>query len=254
MIAEIARDLRLLHRLSRAAGEPGDHDRPRARPISGAAHGEFQHRCKQPGLTDGELGGMDADGQPARAGIEVVAGEGALTARVELAIGIERERMRRDHRAPAQRGEHLRGPVLPAQSHERPQVTSRLHCAQSGRAVNVNARERRRRGRIQHDRHASGPDRVQDELDIVPLAPAACCRAAEIAPEDGRQCPIVREVEIADGGDGDVEVDGIDTSPEHAFGDAALAGCRRAASRTGCAARAPSSIFADTGRDAGSRC
>ena len=148
MIAEIARDLRLLHRLSGAAGEPGDHDRPLARPISGAAHGEFQHRCKQPGLADGELGGMDADGQPARAGIEVVAGEGALTARVELAIGIERERMRRDHRAPAQRGEHLRGPVLPAQSHERPQVTSRLHCAQSGRAVNVNARERRRQGRI----------------------------------------------------------------------------------------------------------
>src|SRR6478735_8403222 len=70
-------------------------------------------------------------------------------------------------------------------------------------------------------RHCSGPDRVQDELDIVSLAPAASCRAAEIAPEDGRQRPIVREVEIADGGNGDVEVDGVDTSPEYAFGDAA---------------------------------
>ena len=132
VIAETARDLRFLDRLRRAAGEPGDHDRRLARPLGGAAHGELEHRREQPGLADGELGGVDADGQPARAGVEVVASERALAARVELAIGIERERMRRHHHALAQRGEHLRGPVLPAQCHERPQVTSRLHLLKVG--------------------------------------------------------------------------------------------------------------------------
>src|SRR5262249_46252718 len=48
---------------------------------------------------------------------EVVAGERALAAGVELAPGIERERMRRDHHALAQRGKHLRVPILPAQRH-----------------------------------------------------------------------------------------------------------------------------------------
>jgi hypothetical protein len=64
------------------------------------------------------LGGVHADREPARAGIEIIAGERALAPRIELAIAVERERMRRNHHALAQRGEHLRGPVLPARHHE----------------------------------------------------------------------------------------------------------------------------------------
>ena len=117
VIAEAARRLCLAHRLRGAPGEPGDHDRRRGRPLGGAAHRQLQHRPVEPGVADRELGGVDADREPAGAGVEVVAGQRALAAGVELALGIERERMRRDHDAPAQRRQHLRGPVLPAQSH-----------------------------------------------------------------------------------------------------------------------------------------
>jgi hypothetical protein len=126
VIAEGARDLRLLDRLRRAADEPRDHDLRRARPFGGAAHGELQHRLEQAGLADGELGGVDADREPARAGVEVVARERALAAGVELAIGVERERMRRDHHALAQRGEHLRRPILPVRRHGLVSLSSKL--------------------------------------------------------------------------------------------------------------------------------
>ena len=103
MIAEIARELRLVHRLRRAAGEPGDHDRWLARPVARGAHRKLEHRPIEPDVADRELGGMDADREPAGAGIEIVAGERALAARVELAVGVERERMGGDHDALAQR-------------------------------------------------------------------------------------------------------------------------------------------------------
>ena len=61
MIAEPARDLRLLDRLRGAADEPRDHDFRLARPFGGAAHGELQQRLEQGGLADRELGGVDAD-------------------------------------------------------------------------------------------------------------------------------------------------------------------------------------------------
>jgi hypothetical protein len=65
-------------------------------------------RLEQAGLADGELRGVDADREPARACIEIVARERALAAAIEFAITVERERMRRDHHALAQRGEHVR--------------------------------------------------------------------------------------------------------------------------------------------------
>src|SRR5215831_1905585 len=70
VIAKPTRDLRLLDRLHGAADEPRDHDFGRARPFLGAAHGELQHRLEQGGLADRELGGVDADREPARAGVE----------------------------------------------------------------------------------------------------------------------------------------------------------------------------------------
>jgi hypothetical protein len=127
VIAEAARNLRLLDRLRGAADEPRDHDHRLARPFLGAAHGELEHQLEQPRLADSELGGVDADREPARAGVEIVAGERALAARVELAISVERERMRRYHHALAQRGEHLRVAILPARHHEaRPRIALRM--------------------------------------------------------------------------------------------------------------------------------
>ena len=147
VIAETARGLRFAHGLRRAPREPRDHDRLRARPLGRAAHRELQHRPVEPDVADRELGGVDADREPAGAGVEVVAGERALAASVEPAIGIERQRMRRDHRALAQRGEYLRRPVLPAQRHCFPasvtisQVTIWLLCAEVDGSVNENALE-----------------------------------------------------------------------------------------------------------------
>jgi hypothetical protein len=84
---------------------------------------------------------VDADREPTGAGVEIVAGERALPARIEPAAGIERERVRRDDDALAERGEHLRRPVLPAQSHCRSRWTG-LPCL-TGRASAPIVRSRR---------------------------------------------------------------------------------------------------------------
>ena len=73
--------------------------------------GKLQHRPVEPGLADRELRGVDADREPARAGIEIVAGQRPLPPRIELALGIERQRMRRNDDALAQQRQHLRRPV-----------------------------------------------------------------------------------------------------------------------------------------------
>ena len=117
MIAEVARDLRLADGLPGAAGKARDHDRSLSRPLHGALHRKLEHGPVEPDVANGELGGVDADREPADAGVEIVAGESALAAGVELAVGIERERMRGDHHALAQRREHPRRPVLPMQCH-----------------------------------------------------------------------------------------------------------------------------------------
>ena len=62
----------------------------------GAVHflpGELQDGLEQAGLADFKLRGVDADGQSARAGGDVVAQERPLAALVELSGGIERERV-----------------------------------------------------------------------------------------------------------------------------------------------------------------
>ena len=97
-----------------APAKARDHDRRLARPLGCAAHGELQHRLEQSGFADGELGGVDAHRKAAGARVEVVAGERPLAAGVQRARGIERERMRGDHHALAQRSQYLRMPILPA--------------------------------------------------------------------------------------------------------------------------------------------
>ena len=65
-------------------------------------HGHFQHGGIHPVFPDGKLGGVNTYCQTAGAGIEVVAAERPLSAWIELALGIEGQRMRRNHRTLAQ--------------------------------------------------------------------------------------------------------------------------------------------------------
>ena len=88
VIAEVARELRLLDRLLGAADHAGDHDDRAARPFGRGARGKLQHRPVKPGLADRELRGVDADREPAGAGVEIVAGQRPLPPRIELALRI----------------------------------------------------------------------------------------------------------------------------------------------------------------------
>ena len=56
---------------------------------------------------------MHADGQPAGAGIDVVARQRALRLAVELALLVERQGMRRQHGAAAQDGQNVGRQVGP---------------------------------------------------------------------------------------------------------------------------------------------
>jgi hypothetical protein len=62
----------------------------------------------KPDVADFELGGVDADCQPARPSIDIVAGERALATLIELPLCRQGERLRRDHRATAQHIENRR--------------------------------------------------------------------------------------------------------------------------------------------------
>ena len=118
MVAEAERDIRLGERLLRPPDEARDpHQRPVGPGVRGLG-GELQHRLVKPRITDRELRGVDADREPAGAGIDVVAGERPLPLRIQPALGVERERMGRDHHAPRERGPHRRRHVIPGQAHE----------------------------------------------------------------------------------------------------------------------------------------
>src|SRR5690606_22689750 len=75
-------------------------------------------RLIQPDIADGELRGMHADRQPARTGIDVIAGKRALAPAVELAVGIQRQRMRGNHHALAQIGQNVRRQFGMMQTHD----------------------------------------------------------------------------------------------------------------------------------------
>ena len=77
-----------------------------AQPLAVSA-GKLQHRPVEPRLADLELRGVHADGQPAGAGIDVVAGQGALRPAVELPLLVERQGVGRQHGAAAQDGEDI---------------------------------------------------------------------------------------------------------------------------------------------------
>ena len=118
MVAEAERDIRFRQRLLRPPDEARDPHQRAVGPRVGRLGGELQHRLVEPGLADRELRGVDAHGEPAGAGVDVVAAERALPLRIQPAPGIERERVRRDHDATRERRPHRRRHVAPGEAHE----------------------------------------------------------------------------------------------------------------------------------------
>ena len=121
VVAEVARNLRLGERLRGTPGKARDHHRwglgRFPGPVARGAHRELQHRPVESDIADRELGGVNADREPAGPGIEIIAAERALAAHVELPPGVERERVSRNDRAAPERGKNIGRPVGPAQSH-----------------------------------------------------------------------------------------------------------------------------------------
>ena len=114
VVAELACDSRLGDRLLAAPGDSGDEEERPRRPRARRLDRELEHRAVEPDVADRELRGVDADGETAGAGVEVVARECSLAALVEAAIGVERERVGGDHGSGAEDRERLGGNVLPA--------------------------------------------------------------------------------------------------------------------------------------------
>jgi hypothetical protein len=85
-------------------GKAGDHRQSAA---LGFFHRQRKHGLIQARVADRELRGVHADGEPAAAGVDVIAAEGALAPAVEAARGIERERVRGDRDAAPQQREDL---------------------------------------------------------------------------------------------------------------------------------------------------
>ena len=104
VIPGVADERRFAHGLFRAAADTGDLDDLATVVadilIDGFA-ADAQHLFEQAKsrVADFELRRVHADGDAAGAGVEVVSGQGALVALVELSVDVQRQRMRRDHRA-----------------------------------------------------------------------------------------------------------------------------------------------------------
>ena len=113
MIAERARSPGLGHGLIGAPDRAGDQEERSIRPALRRFHRQLEHRLVEAELADRELGRVDADREPARAGVEVVAGERPLTSPVEAAVRVQGERMRGNDGAGAEHGEDVLRDLAP---------------------------------------------------------------------------------------------------------------------------------------------
>ena len=107
MIADAARDLRLGDGLLGRSGEARDQRQRALGPVGRRLRRQLQHRPVQADVADRELRGVDADREPAGAGVDVIARQRALMHGVERAVGVERQRMRGEHRAVGDQAPHL---------------------------------------------------------------------------------------------------------------------------------------------------
>src|SRR5215471_15839397 len=97
IVAALARERGLRHRLLRSTADPGDAD-DRLAPVRIRSLDLFNCQAQDwieqavPGLANSELGCVHADGQATGAGCNVVTEQGPLTAFIELPLWRERER------------------------------------------------------------------------------------------------------------------------------------------------------------------
>src|SRR5262249_21385162 len=94
VIAYASRDIGFGQRLFGRPRQARDQrQRPRG-PVRRCFGRKLQHRSVQPDLANRELRGVDADCQSTASGVDVVPCQRALMDLVELAVGVECERMR----------------------------------------------------------------------------------------------------------------------------------------------------------------
>ena len=160
VVAQRDRGLRLGGRLPGGPGETGDHGDGAVGPFLGRRRRELQHGFVEPRLADGELGRVDAHGEPARARVEIVAGERALPACIQPAVAIERQRMGRDDRAAPDEGLHVRRNVVSRQPHDG-RSSRRDGEGSSAAYPTPSVISERQRGRPAKNR---APDRPYDSL------------------------------------------------------------------------------------------
>jgi hypothetical protein len=99
VVADANSGLRFCNGLLGRARQASDHgERPFA-PACCRLRRQFQHRPVQPDVADRELRGVNADGESSGAGIEIITRQCALMPDIERALGVECERMRREHGA-----------------------------------------------------------------------------------------------------------------------------------------------------------
>src|SRR5262249_12482294 len=99
MVADPERDLRFADRLRRRPAQASDQGQRPPGPGGRRLGRKLQHWAVEADIPDGELGGVAADGKAARTCVDIIAGQRALVLPVQLALGVKRERMRRNHRA-----------------------------------------------------------------------------------------------------------------------------------------------------------
>ena len=75
------------------SAQAGDQHQRAIGPVPRGFRGDLQDRLIQPGFADGELGGVHADRQTARPGIDVIAAQRPLPAEVQFTARVERQRM-----------------------------------------------------------------------------------------------------------------------------------------------------------------
>ena len=116
MVAERARRARLLDGLRRLADRAGDHHQRPVGPVARRLDRELEHRPVEPDLADRRTASSARRPPVRRSRHRCSSGRSRAADCVSnCAVGTERQRMRRDHRAVAQQRQNRRGQVAPVQ-------------------------------------------------------------------------------------------------------------------------------------------
>src|ERR1700744_2294853 len=99
MIADAARRFCFGNRLLCRTDQAGNHRQRPSGPGGGGLGGELEHLAVHAGLADRELRSVNTDRKATGAGVDIIAAQRALVPDIELAAGIQRQRMRGEYGA-----------------------------------------------------------------------------------------------------------------------------------------------------------